>query len=222
MKLLLVAATEAEIMPFLQQLRQSWSSPAHHVYTHDNNEIHICITGVGVVATTFAVTKALAADAFDFALQAGVGGAFDRNIPLGSLVQVHAERLGDLGAEDHDSYLDIFDMGLLGADAFPFSGKHLVSKAGIPFAQALPAVTGLTISTVSGSERTIAARSSMFNCQVESMEGAAFHYVCLQEKVPFTQVRSISNYVEPRDKSMWKMKDAIIALNKWLIDNLVQ
>jgi hypothetical protein len=35
--------------------------------------------------------------------------------------------------------------------------------------------------------------------------------------VPFAQVRAISNYVIPRDKSQWQMKDAIINLNKWLV-----
>ena len=49
------------------------------------------------------------------------------------------------------------------------------------------------------------------------MEGAAFHYVCLKEHVPFAQVRAISNFVTPRDKSQWQMKKAITNLNKWLI-----
>jgi futalosine hydrolase len=45
------------------------------------------------------------------------------------------------------------------------------------------------------------------------MEGAAFHYVCMHMNVPFLQVRSISNMVGERDKSKWKMKDAISNLN---------
>jgi futalosine hydrolase len=60
-------------------------------------------------------------------------------------------------------------------------------------------------------------RADRYDCCVESMEGAAFHYVCLQEGMPFAQVRAISNYVTPRDKSQWQMKDAIVNLNKWVI-----
>ncbi len=53
------------------------------------------------------------------------------------------------------------------------------------------------------------------------MEGAAFHYVCLQEEVKFLQLRSISNAVGERDKKQWKMKEAIISLNIEL-DKLVK
>jgi futalosine hydrolase len=35
------------------------------------------------------------------------------------------------------------------------------------------------------------------------MEGAALHYTCLMEKIPFMQLRSISNYIAERDKSKW-------------------
>ncbi len=49
------------------------------------------------------------------------------------------------------------------------------------------------------------------------MEGAAFHYACLQENIPFLQLRSISNYVEVRDKSKWKIQLAIKELNDTLI-----
>ncbi|MBK7884081.1 MAG: hypothetical protein IPJ81_10000 [Chitinophagaceae bacterium] len=45
------------------------------------------------------------------------------------------------------------------------------------------------------------------------MEGAALQYVCLQEKIPFIQIRGISNYVGERDKLKWKMKEAIFNLN---------
>jgi len=52
---------------------------------------------------------------------------------------------------------------------------------------------------------------------IESMEGAAFHYVCLQEAVPFLQLRAVSNMIGERDKTKWLMKEAIDNLNKELI-----
>jgi futalosine hydrolase len=45
------------------------------------------------------------------------------------------------------------------------------------------------------------------------MEGAALHYVALMEKIPFLQLRSLSNFVGERDKNKWLMKEAIINLN---------
>ncbi|MFZ1371603.1 MAG: futalosine hydrolase, partial [Ferruginibacter sp.] len=56
-----------------------------------------------------------------------------------------------------------------------------------------------------------------FKPGIETMEGAALHYVCLQENIPFLQIRSISNYVGERDKIKWKLKEAIENLNTDLI-----
>ncbi|HEY0274233.1 MAG TPA: hypothetical protein VGC22_13660, partial [Chitinophaga sp.] len=75
--------------------------------------------------------------------------------------------------------------------------------------------------TVSGSASTITRLETRYQPQVESMEGAAFHYACLVEKVPFLQLRSISNYVEVRDKSKWKIGLAVKHLNDALLQ-LVQ
>ena len=212
MKLLIVSATEGEVSIVRKYIADG--GPVVH-------EVHMLTTGVGPIATTFALTKELCANQYDLVLQAGVGGSFDKSIPLGSLVKISAERYGDLGAEDHDDYLDIFSMGLIAADEHPHSGGWLVAPASAWADKiTLPAATGLTVSTVSGSERTIAMRMRQYGCQVESMEGAALHYTCLQLGVPFVQVRAISNYVIPRDKSQWQMKDAIINLNNWLIEFL--
>ena len=49
------------------------------------------------------------------------------------------------------------------------------------------------------------------------MEGAAFHYVCLQQKINFLQIRGISNMVGERDKTKWKIKKAIENLNNELL-----
>ncbi len=51
----------------------------------------------------------------------------------------------------------------------------------------------------------------------ESMEGAALHYVCLMEKIPFLQIRSVSNITGERDKSKWKLKEARESLHKSLV-----
>lgn len=212
MKLLIVSATDGEVAIAKKYIADGGKT---------GYEVHMLTTGVGPIATTFALTKELCANRYDLVLQAGVGGSFDKSIPLASLVKISAERYGDLGAEDHDNYLDIFSMGLIHADEHPHSGGWLVAQAS-PLADKIdmPSATGLTVSTVSGSERTIAMRMQQYGCQVESMEGAVLHYVCLQLGVPFAQVRAISNYVIPRDKSQWQMKDAIINLNNWLIDFL--
>ncbi|MCD6011611.1 MAG: mqnB [Flavipsychrobacter sp.] len=205
MNLLLIAATDGEInRPLPASIKGDWS-------------IEVLVTGVGMVATTYALTKHIQHNKYDFVMQVGVAGSFYKELALGDVVFITEDRYADFGAEDHDKHLDIFEMGLQDKNTFPFSNGKLVN----PLSHfhdniKLPRVSGITVNTVSGNAQTIKMRSERYNAMVESMEGAAFHEVCLRENIPFAQVRAISNYVTPRDKSQWKMKEAVINLNDWL------
>lgn len=210
MKILIVAATTFELQPLLDFIEQNRDQLQH--------EYEIGITGIGMMHTAFAMEKFLQETDADMAIQVGVAGAFNTNLALGDIVRVHSEVLGDLGVENRDEYLDIFETGLIAANDFPYQDGAL----GNDFSEQifdinLPQVKGLTVNTVSGSEATIAKRKAIYNADIETMEGAAFHYACIVHGIPFVQIRSISNYVEPRDKSKWKMKEAIAQLNEYLI-----
>jgi len=76
----------------------------------------------------------------------------------------------------------------------------------------LKAVSGITVNTVHGNERSIAAVMQRFNPHVESMEGAAFMYACLIHEVPFAQIRCVSNVVERRNREAWRLGEAIDSL----------
>ncbi len=52
---------------------------------------------------------------------------------------------------------------------------------------------------------------------VESMEGAALHYTCLEEGIAFLQLRAVSNTVGERNKTKWDIRAAIDGLNDRLI-----
>ncbi len=215
MNLLVVAATASEIAPLTKHL---YNSQVNNFSRSQRLVVDVLITGVGMTATAYSLTKQLQANMYDLVLQAGVGGSFDKNISLGSLLFITSDLYADLGAEDHDQYMDIFEIGLLGKNTEPYTeGRLLTPLLPVHGKIALPQASGLTVNTVSGSERTIAMRAAKYGCTVESMEGAALHYVCLMENVPFAQVRAISNYVTPRDKEQWRMKEAIINLNNWLV-----
>ena len=204
MKVLLAAATPQEIKPFLEKSK-----------TH--NSWDACITGVGLMAATFSLTKVLLEKEYELVLQAGVAGSFVPAFPPGALAVVQQEYLGDLGAEDHSIFKDIFELGLLGQDEMPFQNKALVNAmATYPFQKMLPAVTAITVHTVSGHAPTIAARARKFGAVLESMEGAALHYVCLKLGIPFLQLRAVSNFVEPRNRNNWQMPLAINNLNEQL------
>ena len=212
MEILLAAATAAEIAPTLDWLNGEGNLSA--------TEPHVLYTGVGLMAATFSLTRALSERQYDLVIGAGIAGAFDHSLALGECVLVESEALGDLGAEDHDAFLDVFSLGFGSPDEAPFSNGILkadLADTGVP-TQHLQRVTGLTVNMVAGNQATITSRSTRYGAQIESMEGAALHYVCLQLGIPFVQLRAISNYVTPRDRQSWKIREAVIALNAQLID----
>jgi futalosine hydrolase len=74
---------------------------------------------------------------------------------------------------------------------------------------------------VHGAEASIQKiRDKYPEIQVESMEGAAFFYACLAAGVPFAEIRSISNRVEPRNRDAWDLPLAIRNLNGVLVGML--
>jgi futalosine hydrolase len=168
-----------------------------------------------MVATAAWCARSLAAQRYDLAVNLGVCGSFDAKYPPGAVVNVATDCISELGAEDGEHFLTVQQLELLGSDEAPFSGGRLVN----PHAPAtreiagLPAVNGITVNTVHGNPRSIAAAVERFNPDVESMEGAAFMYACLTAGVRFAQVRAVSNMVEKRNRAAWKLKEAVSALN---------
>ena len=209
MRILIVAATEPEVAPILSRM---YSTPSDDTcvdtYTHGAHEIDVLITGVGMVATAAWCSRALTQTSYDLALNLGVCGSFDEFLDPGTVVHVVSDRLAELGAEEDDRFLTLEELHLPGESEFVN-----LDPPSNPALEQLPAVTGITVNTVHGSERSIAAVAQRFNPQVESMEGAAFMSACLIHKVAFAQVRSVSNFVARRNRESWKMADAIQNLN---------
>ena len=197
MRILIVAATAAEIAPLQQR-----------------PDVEILITGVGMVAAAARTSSALARTRYDLALNLGICGSFDPALSPGAVVHVVSDGMPELGAEDGDTFLSIVELGLLRGDAPPFSNGRLVNAAVPvnPVLKCLPAVHGITVNTVHGNERSIAETVRRFAPQIESMEGAGFMYACLIHAVPFAQLRAVSNTVERRNRGAWKIDEAIANL----------
>ena len=208
MRILIVTATAAEIDPVVAKFRYaSERGPRVNTYTHAGHDVDVLVTGVGMVATAAWCSRVLARTHYDLGLNAGVCGSFDPALPPGTVVHVVADRIAELGAEDDEAFLSIAELNL--------PCEHQFVNAMPPSNEALsrlPAVTGITVNTVHGNARSIAAVTRRFEPQVESMEGAAFMYACLIHQVPFAQVRAVSNVVEKRNRGDWKMRDAIHSL----------
>jgi futalosine hydrolase len=137
----------------------------------------------------------------------GVCGSFEAALPPGTVVHVVSDRIAEMGAEDGDTFLAVEDLHLPAESTFVNA-----SPPDSPALRRLPAVSGITVNTVHGNARSIAAVVQRYQPQVESMEGAAFMCACLLGDVPFAQVRAVSNVVARRDRRTWRLAEAIDAL----------
>lgn len=220
MNILLTAATEAEIAPLMKLIGDEGSMPDNGMYTYKGHCISICITGVGMVATVYHLTRKLQQGIYDLVIQVGIAGSFNTALAIGEVVIIETEIIADLGAEDHDAFINVFELGLADMNVHPYSNGVLRMHPLTIKAPGIKYVNGLTVNTVSGSTKTIDILKERCNCDIESMEGAAFHYVCLMQHVQFIQIRAVSNYVEPRDKSKWNIALAVKNLNAALFELL--
>jgi futalosine hydrolase len=191
-------------------------------YSYARHEVDVLTTGVGMVATAAWCSRALGRAFYDLALNLGVCGSFDPALPPGTVVHVVSDRLAELGAEDGDRFLTVEELGLGGSESEPQARGVMMNREPPTLAplRALPAVAGITVNTASGHEAAIAAIVARFNPQVESMEGAGFMHACLIHRVPFAQIRGVSNMVERRNREAWKMPLAIRAVCNTALDLL--
>jgi len=215
MRILVVTATDAEVAPLAARLGEASQSAARvKTYTHGHNGIDVLTTGVGMVATAAWCSRVLTQNRYDLAFNFGLCGSFNLALELAQVVHVVSDRIAELGAEDDEAFLTMQQVGLGDGDESPFKHGQVMNLYPPTNAtlNGLRAVSGISVNTVHGNERSIVAVSQRFNPHVESMEGAAFMYACLINEVPFAQVRAISNVVEKRNREAWRMTEAIANL----------
>ncbi len=216
MKILIVSATKLEVESLLNQMeatRHFGSNLMSCMYK--KLEIDFLITGVGMVATSYYVGKVLN-DTYDVAFNLGICGSFNSNLEIGTVVNIYEDRFSELGAEDGEEFLSLEELKLEGISKIAnikFGSLNQVIEM-------LPKVTGITVNTTHGNEKSIEKVFKKFHPYVESMEGAAFMFVCESEQIPYVQMRAVSNFVERRNKNNWKIPLAIENLNNKMMEIL--
>jgi len=223
MKILIVSATSIEVEPLVKQLKFEKSiNSAMSSYFYHNIEIDILITGVGMVSTAYWLGKTLSFHNYEIAINVGIAGSFDKTLTLGTVVNIVNDRFSELGTESGEYLLSLIDIKLIEKSVFPFVNCELINDTDInsELLNSIPKFKGITVNTIHGTTESIKKISKLFNPVTESMEGAAFLYACLTEKVKCLQLRSISNYVEERNKKNWNIPLAIQNVNEFLINLL--
>lgn len=217
MKILLVSATYKEIEDIYKTLETRKCLEGNYFRGFVGEKlIDILIAGVGAADTAENLTQRLQVSRYDLVLNVGICGSFGKENSIGTVVNIVSEIFGDLGAENHEEFLDLFDLEILKKDEPPFTGKELKNHGNI-YSQHivhLPEVAGITVNKAHGNKTSIEKCINKYHADVESMEGAAIFRICISRGINFQCLRSISNFVEPRNPAMWDIDKALQNLTK--------
>jgi futalosine hydrolase len=194
MKTLILVATENEIV------RENFP------------DCSILVTGVGMLNTAVELTIYLNKKKPDLVINLGVAGSFKKDLLIGSVCEVVRDKISELGAENKDGFLTLDEIGFITENSFEAKART-----------SLVNVSSITVNTIHGNKKNIAEILERLNPDVESMEGAACMMVCQKFNIPSLQIRSISNFIEERNKEKWNLSLAIKNLNfeaRKIISNL--
>jgi len=219
-KIVIIAATKKEVEPLLLKMDKVMYTPQGDYMIecyYKQLRVIFVITGVGMVATTrfTTVTREIKREA---TFNIGICGSFNRNLEIGTVVNVVEDCIAELGAEDGEDFLTLEEMGINEPSRFDVSMP--MEKDFNPVVDLLPKVNGITVNTVHGNEKSIDKVVARLHPMVESMEGAGFFYSSTHNIEPYAQIRAVSNFVEQRNKNAWNIPLAINNLTDKMIEIL--
>jgi futalosine hydrolase len=181
---------------------------------HDSASFNVAIAGVGAAAAAARTATLLAAAKYDLVISAGIAGGFVGRAEVGSIVIANQTIAADLGAQTPDGFRSLDQLGFGSAQVPIDVGlanrlAEVLRDAG----RSVQTGTVLTVSTVTGTAETAAELVLRVpGATAEAMEGYGVGIAAFNGGIPFLEIRTISNLVGPRDRSAWRIEEALQAL----------
>jgi futalosine hydrolase len=179
----------------------------------------LLVAGMGKTNAAHALTALLETRGADAVVGFGIGGAFpDSGLAPGEVALSTACAYGDEGVATPAGWVSPAGIGIPLWDdlheRFPADAAW-AERTRAELARSGPAArTGLllTVSCCSGTDALAAEMVRRFPGALgEGLEGAALAHVCAIYRVPFLEVRGISNRVEDRDLARWRVSEGAAA-----------
>ena len=218
MEILLVAATWMEVNLLVDELEKTGEkSHLFKEYHLGDIDVDVLITGIGTTFTTFHLTNTLKDKHYNMVINIGIAGSLTRELNIGDVVNVIYDEFADLGIETQHEFLTLFEAGFMNINEYPFENGILKATYSDGWID-LKKVRGITANRSHGNQSSIVHLHTKYSAHTESTEGAAVFYVCKWLGVDCYQIRSISNYVEPRDSSKWNIPLALENLKESILE----
>ncbi|MBC8078854.1 MAG: futalosine hydrolase [Gorillibacterium sp.] len=206
-RILIVTAVAAERDAVLRGLESDRDCKATECFD-------VVAVGVGPAAAAAGTMAALLKADYDLVISAGIGGGFVGRAEIGSVVIATEIVAADLGAETPDGFFSLDELGF-GTTRIAVDGV-LAHKLAHGLARTdLTVILGpvLSVSTATGTLSTAIARAERIpGAAAEGMEGYGVAIAAFLRGLPVIETRAISNSVGLRDRSSWRIEEALHAL----------
>lgn len=202
-RILVITSVEAEKDALLRGLR-------------GDSRFTVTAGGVGQSAAAASTAFQLANADYGLVVSAGIAGGFANRATIGSLVVANAIIAADLGAQTPDGFLSLDELGF-GSARIEVDAARSSRLLEALQAAGLPVVSGpvLTVTTVTGTAATAEDLARRIpGASAEAMEGYGVATAAMQRGIPIMEIRAVSNAVGPRDRSAWRIGDALHALEQ--------
>ena len=214
MKTLILVPSRPELEQLLAPLPEPLSSCPWPVYPW-GKDCFWALCGIGPAAAAFSSGELIRGLAPERVILAGIGGAFRQSgLEPGDLVQASSECFADLGYRDGARFYNLDHMKL---DMLPLRERALGCHWPLHLLDNRRSRHSfLTVSSITNSVERAEALRATFGAGVENMEGAAVAMACSVHGIACSQIRAVSNWVGPRNPSVWKTREPLARLRLWL------
>jgi futalosine hydrolase len=181
------------------------------------DRIDVQLAGVGPVSAAVQTMKRLSQQPYDLVISMGIAGGFVGKAETGSLVIAKTILSADLGAESPKGFISLDELGFGSSTRVPLDAELVSAVLSAAVEAHLPVCSGtvLTLSTVTGTKETaLRLLESEPDAVAEAMEGYGVAIAAQEFGVPVLEVRAVSNPIGPRDRSAWRIKEALDTLEE--------
>jgi len=217
--ILLLAATPFETSLLRKQMSFHIDS-AHDLYHGESSggeQFCLLHTGIGPTSTAISLTRHLEHNTPQAVLMIGCGGSYPNSgLQIGDLALATEEVFGDLGVMTAQGFLSLEEMEIpvnpppvqrIQLDT-PLREKvdNLLQSLAKDQQKQLRCGPFVTVSSCSGHPHLSQDLEKRTGGICENMEGAAAAQVCSLYRLPFLELRGISNPTGTRDPQQWNLK----------------
>lgn len=222
----LISAVPSEGTFFARKLRRLTarltSGPNFYAGEIEGVKVVYSVSGMGKTNAAHAATILVRDYSPGLLINFGAGGAYPfTGLSLGDIMVAEAEIYGDEGVLDSDGFHGTEYMGIpvlrkggkeyynefaldkrVAGEVVRTIGGAFEKLSGAP-----TVVSGkfVTLSTCTGTAERAAWLQNTWGAICENMEGAAIAHICALYKIPFVEIRGVSNIVRERDRAGWNI-----------------